>query len=177
MSNYVASGREVVATLTWSKTADAEIDVILQTLESDTLAVRELMSVEIAANVISPVKLQVVVDWKNLQAIVERHESTLRKRWTKKPVAKRQELLLHVWPHMPQTHRPDFAHWEVANHPGLRLPARRNPGGLWPYINLEDLTDRKSLLLYINSRARQHPDTFAFTEMDHAMAVRVLPQL
>jgi hypothetical protein len=47
-----------------------------------------------------------------------------------------------------------------------------NPGSsflevaLWPYINLEDLTPPKSLLIFLNSRGREHPHKFAMSELN-----------
>jgi hypothetical protein len=47
-------------------------------------------------------------DWKLLRAILDRHEPTIYKRWSKKMRNQRTEVLLAAWPKMAATHRPDF---------------------------------------------------------------------
>jgi hypothetical protein len=77
---------------------------------------------------------------------------------------------------MAEKHRPDYAEINtflyVSQIPaGLKdalnlhdketLPS---PSMMWPFINLEDLTKPKPLLIFLNARGRNNPFTFAITE-------------
>jgi len=44
----------------------------------------------------------------HLGLILDRHQDMLQKRWLKKTVAKKKELLTEAWPGIPAMHRPDF---------------------------------------------------------------------
>ena len=46
--------------------------------------------------------------WDLLKCIIERYESTIQKRWTKKTRNKRKEVLFCAWPDIATSHRPDF---------------------------------------------------------------------
>lgn len=115
---------------------------------------------------------QIYENWEKLGSIVQRHESTIQRRWTKKSILKRRELLLGTWPNMARDHRPDFVlvsknnnlraelkkatgemlrgrSWQPKKHEGSQREAL-----LMPYINLHDLTKTEPLLLMINGRAR-----------------------
>jgi hypothetical protein len=46
----------------------------------------------------------------------------------------------------------------------------------WPFINLEDLSTSKCLLLYLNARARNAPSTFALSELDFSPYASIAPQ-
>ncbi|KAG6356098.1 hypothetical protein INS49_015483 [Diaporthe citri] len=99
-----------------------------------------------------------------LRAILDRHEETIQKRWIKKTNAQRQAMLLKVWPKMALERHADFAalktlcrqrrndRWDKARH--------RDPF-MWPYINQEDLSKPKALLLLLNARGRHNPCDFA----------------
>jgi hypothetical protein len=52
--------------------------------------------------------LQIFKDFELLRAILDRHESTIYKRWMKKTVKQKHVILLSAWPNMATTHRPDF---------------------------------------------------------------------
>ncbi|KAK2602954.1 hypothetical protein N8I77_009448 [Diaporthe amygdali] len=103
-----------------------------------------------------------------LRAILERHEATIQKRWTKKSKSQRQAILTKAWPNMATGHRPDFAaynaslgQWDLdrSNRTKWRDPF------MWPYINLQDLSEPKTLLLLLNARGRHEPCDFA--AVDH----------
>ena len=131
---------------------DAEAQLTLQMIET--------LATDVAGKILA--------SWKRLRAIVERHEATLQKRRAKKTRAKKRELLSVVWPHMPDSHQPEVRYWTTL---GLPMPLQGDkPGGLWLCINLKDLTDLKSLLVFINARARYHPVVFAPFELDFCMA-------
>lgn len=153
-------GRQLAPAPDRAGITDADAGTVLAQLQSgDT---ETTISIQEVVDIISQVRKKVLLDWERLKGIVERHEATLRKRWMKS-VAKRQELLLQVWPHIPPMHRPDFI--DYSNYGSEQRTSDAARDGLWPYINLEGLTDRKSLVFFINSRGRHHPSTLGFTEV------------
>lgn len=109
---------------------------------------------------------RVLSDWNTLRKIVERHAETLEKRWTKKTRKKQKELLLQAWPNMSPTHRPDFEAYRMENtgrhHFGL---SKFQEAFKWPSINQQDLSTR-SLIIFINNRARNPPSVFARADVD-----------
>lgn len=88
-------------------------------------------------------------DYATLQKIVERHEETIRTRWSKKSNQQKKNLLLEAWPNMSTHHRPDVEAW--------RQRAKTKDAFLWPYINIEDLIKPKTMLLLLHFRGRFHP--------------------
>lgn len=112
---------------------------------------------------------KVIAHWTRLHAIVERHELLIHHLWRKKTKMKRRELLLSAWPNMPEVHRPA----SFTKRGSFRDGRERDfvDASNWPYINLEDLVEPKALLLFINARARNHPHTFALTELDFVASV------
>ncbi|KAF2029898.1 hypothetical protein EK21DRAFT_112379 [Setomelanomma holmii] len=121
--------------------SDAELAALIDRL--GTGDDDELTLLDKVLDVIETVKENVLADWARLSAIVRRHEATLWKRWMKKSQAKRQEVLLNVWPHMPRMHRPDIQNWAPEHERGAANDAWVSMGGLWQYINVEDLTEGK----------------------------------
>ena len=123
-------------------------------------------------------------NWGTLEFIVQRHEPTIHKRWTKRSTMKRKELLLTTWPNMACDHRPDI---DVINNSYTRELYKETRGLLqgrprqrkkyqgsqreallMPYINLRDLTKTEPLLLMINARARRPPHTFSKRDLQLA---------
>lgn len=88
-----------------------------------------------------------------MNRIIERHETTIRKRWTKRSTEQRRKLLLRAWPGMPRRHSPDF--WAF-----LKKLDEAN-SYKWPQINQEDLVKPKLFFMMVNSRARSYPSAFA----------------
>ncbi|MCJ1332535.1 hypothetical protein MMC10_009228 [Thelotrema lepadinum] len=101
-------------------------------------------------------------DWRLLANIIERHEATIRKRWSQKTREKRKEILLGAWPDMPLNHRPDFEDFKSAERNSHN---RNRDAYLWPYMNVQDLTNPRLFPLFLNSRGRNEPD--AFVEADY----------
>ncbi|KAJ4330045.1 hypothetical protein N0V87_010349 [Didymella glomerata] len=99
-------------------------------------------------------------DFATLKKIVERHEETIRTRWSKKSDSQKKKLLLEAWPNMSTHHRPDVEAWRQ------RLESRE--AYLWPYINLEDLAQRNTMLLLLHFRGRYHPREFVHSDLEHA---------
>ena len=94
----------------------------------------------------------------------------------KKTQAQRRDVLLKAWPSMPETHRPDYTEVNgFLNYTKLSNNLRKCLGThdkktppsaskIWPFINLEDLTKLKSLLIFLNARGRNVPFMFTLTE-------------
>ncbi|KAH7142916.1 hypothetical protein B0J13DRAFT_51700 [Dactylonectria estremocensis] len=99
--------------------------------------------------------------YETLSKILERHEGTVQKRWTKKTRRQRLQILLKAWPDMPTPHRPDFEAF-VKESPQQREAATRHADSfMWPDINQEDLSQTKPLLLLLNARGHNPPCAFA----------------
>lgn len=97
-----------------------------------------------------------------MNQILLKGEPVIRKRWGKKTGHQRQRVLLAAWPNMPARHRPDVrAVLDQDNIDGHQ----DNSIFKWPYINLEDLLPKESLLLLLNSRGRHQPAVFAHFDL------------
>ncbi|KAK5653650.1 hypothetical protein OQA88_8680 [Cercophora sp. LCS_1] len=108
-----------------------------------------------------------------LHLIVDHHEETMRRRWTKYNKQKRLKILLAAWPDMATHHRPDWDNWRrfhaAAEKSGTYkyLPGHRTHT-LWPHINQEDMVKPSNFLLLLNARARHPPSTFAAGDFANA---------
>ncbi|EKJ76105.1 hypothetical protein FPSE_03737 [Fusarium pseudograminearum CS3096] len=103
-----------------------------------------------------------------LNQILQRHEPTIQKRWTKKTREQRREILRKAWPNMPTTHRPDWAAFE-AEHQATRNTREGSmfkEWFMWPHINQEDLSQPKLMLLLLNARGRNIPPIFAAADWE-----------
>ncbi|KAE8453917.1 hypothetical protein EG329_007693 [Mollisiaceae sp. DMI_Dod_QoI] len=109
---------------------------------------------------------EVISRWSELRQILDRHEEMLRKRWLKKTKSQRTAILLQAWPKMASVHRPDydaFLREDALSEPN-RIKFRE--AYIWPYINIEDLSKGKTLLLFLNSRGRYSPRMFAHADFE-----------
>jgi hypothetical protein len=111
----------------------------------------------------------ILYNWDTLRHILDRHEDTIRKRWTKKTKAWKKNVLNKAWGGaMPQLHRPDI---EYLIKEGTELMTggvvRERPMGefKWPHINLEDLSCDKPMLCLLNTRSRYPPAAFIHHEI------------
>lgn len=86
----------------------------------------------------------------------------------KKNLKQRREILLKAWPNMSATHRPDFVNFRDSKKQAPRSRTCRSEAFLWPHINLEDLQQRNLLLLFLNSRGRNLPETFRLADVKAA---------
>lgn len=88
----------------------------------------------------------------------------------KKTVAQRRDVLVQAWPNIAVDHGANFALSGQSSPTQLcdqEWMIKTNLEALfWPYINIEDLTKPKSLLIFLNSRARNLPWTFAMSESE-----------
>jgi hypothetical protein len=109
---------------------------------------------------------KILANYETLGRILDRHEATIHKRWTKRNKNQRLKLLLEAWPDMPTSHRPDFVAFRKES-PAQREAATRFRGSfMWPYINQEDLSTNKALLLLLDARGRHPPPDFAGLDHD-----------
>jgi len=125
---------------------------------------------------------QIFISFDAINLILDRHQDTLQKRWLKKTIAKRSDLLAKAWPGIPAKHRPDFDTLRqalqsafhrlllITNRRGCYCPrkgALKAPAPdvyLFPFINLEDLTKPETLLVFLHARARNQPWKFALVD-------------
>ena len=112
--------------------------------------------------------LKIFEHWNNLHDTLERHEATLRRRWSKKSTEQRKRILLVAWPDMPVTHRPDIQAQKRETPKQREEKTAFRDAYLLPYINLEDLTQSRPLLLLLNSRGHNLPHKFASNELKSA---------
>ncbi|KAJ4383379.1 hypothetical protein N0V86_001426 [Didymella sp. IMI 355093] len=111
--------------------------------------------------------------FQSLNLLVSHHESLIRTQWRKKSRAQKEEILLTAWPNMARVHRPDTASYS----PGSQFPpSQAESTRLWPYINLEDLLQPKTFLIYLNARARHSPDNFACFDLEMASLYKLPKQ-
>jgi hypothetical protein len=96
-----------------------------------------------------------------LHEILERHEATIQNRWMKKTKQQRCRILLNAWPDLPASHRPDFEAFRKETPQQREAGTRYRNAFIWPYMNQEDLSKPRILLLLLNARARNHPSYFA----------------
>ncbi|KAH7124217.1 hypothetical protein EDB81DRAFT_812100 [Dactylonectria macrodidyma] len=101
-----------------------------------------------------------------LVKILARHEETIQKRWTKKTRQQRLRILLKAWPDMPTSHRPDFEAFTKESPEQRERGTQHADSFMWPYINLEDLSQTRLLLLLLNARGHNPPSAFAGADND-----------
>ncbi|KJX98800.1 hypothetical protein TI39_contig391g00009 [Zymoseptoria brevis] len=101
-------------------------------------------------------------DYQTLQAVLDRHEGTIQKRWMKKTKAQRVKILLAAWPGMTAKHRPDVdaATRGTTEGPRTDWSKEMQEAFTWPNITQEDLAKPRVLPLLLNARARNGPWVF-----------------
>ncbi|KAI4592397.1 hypothetical protein KJ359_011208 [Pestalotiopsis sp. 9143b] len=108
-----------------------------------------------------------------LKRLLERHKTTLGRRWQKKSRPQRLGILLAAWPDMPRTHQPDFAAFRSDHENIARAAAQHRSAFLWPSINQEYLGDPRTLPILLNSRGRNPPHVFAAADHNSSNLGRV----
>ncbi|KAJ4314722.1 hypothetical protein N0V94_006327 [Neodidymelliopsis sp. IMI 364377] len=103
--------------------------------------------------------------WEVLRMILQSYEALIQKRWLKETPTRKREILLKAWPNMPEGHRPDMA---KVFKDGCKSVQQVLSDCVWPYINIEDLSGSKALLIFLNSRGRNHPADFAYSDLELA---------
>ncbi|OAL43910.1 hypothetical protein IQ07DRAFT_259125 [Pyrenochaeta sp. DS3sAY3a] len=103
--------------------------------------------------------------WGFLNFMLKRHERLIRELWNKLDHAEKKAVLLRAWPDMCERHRPDMAH--MSRDPLDPTYHDDYPNSInYPYINLEDLLMPNALLIFLNSRGRNDPDIFAYSDLE-----------
>ncbi|KIW99134.1 uncharacterized protein Z519_00797 [Cladophialophora bantiana CBS 173.52] len=101
-----------------------------------------------------------------LHDILQRHEATIQNRWTKRTKQQRLKILLNAWPGLPASHRPDFEAFRIESPQQRQAGTRYRGAFMWPYLNQEDLSRPRTLLLLLNARGRNHPSCFAAADIE-----------
>ncbi|RMZ38916.1 hypothetical protein CA14_003389 [Aspergillus flavus] len=109
---------------------------------------------------------EIFISYETLHKIIQRHEATVQKRWSKKTRQQRLNVLLSVWPDIPAMHRPDFDAFRRESASDRVRGTKYRVHFMWPYVNQEDLLNTKALPLLLNSRGRHPPSHFAAADMD-----------
>ncbi|OTB05125.1 hypothetical protein M426DRAFT_10968 [Hypoxylon sp. CI-4A] len=83
------------------------------------------------------------------------HGGSISRQWGNHQLERRNELLRNAWPNMVAARMSPYS-------PRLKdCPVdEKMHRCIWPYINLEDLSHGDRLLLFLDSRARYHPEEF-----------------
>ncbi len=110
-----------------------------------------------------------------LHDILDRHEATIQSRWTKKTKQQRLKILLQVWPEMPAAHLPNLDSWRKESQQQREAGTKHRDAFMWPYVNQEDLTKPRTLLIFLNTRGRNHPSRFAAADRE-AMHIGMVTQ-
>ncbi|QDS69706.1 hypothetical protein FKW77_009812 [Venturia effusa] len=107
----------------------------------------------------------IMSSWKHVQEFCLAGGDIIERRWKKKSRKARKSFLLQAFPEMPKEHNPGFR--------ALLEMDRKSPNDfcdqdtiLWPFLNLEDLSRPKPLLLLLNSRGRNHPEVFVANDAE-----------
>ncbi|KAI1383317.1 uncharacterized protein F4822DRAFT_420185 [Hypoxylon trugodes] len=118
-------------------------------------------------NLAQPRVTRILKNQRVLNMIIGQHEEIIQKRWKNKSKSKRKALLLEAWPNMPPMHRPEVALWRRLHNeysPHTQADAEDLTPFWWPHINLEDLCKTEPLLLMLNGRGTNPPDTFVYAD-------------
>jgi hypothetical protein len=97
-----------------------------------------------------------------LHDILNHHEATIQKRWSKKTKEQRRKILMSAWGgQMANAHRPDFQQLRKGTATVVQNSAQHREACIWSFINEEDLTKTRTLPLLLNARGRNDPAAFA----------------
>lgn len=93
-------------------------------------------------------------------------------KWTKHNVARAQKLLLEACPDMLPHHHPDLEAWQRAPTSQASGASSRSHQSrdefFWPYINLEDLTKQRAMLLFLHFHVRNQPHKSIYSDLELA---------
>lgn len=141
-----------------------------------------LISLEDVRSQAQPMSRCIWDDYEKLKIIIDRYETIIQKRWAKKAISKRKQILQSAWATtsnpppqpMPQTHLPEVAYLSSRCNPHKRIcncskfEQEKRHIFLWPRMNIEDLTKVEPLLLLLNARGRHSPSIFAIADLSGA---------
>ena len=123
---------------------------------------------EINQNVPKLVK-SIFDDWEVLRKVTGVYSKELQRRWSKRNVVKRQDVLKRAWPGMSTVRRPDF---DILRRQ-LKGPIYHDAIML-PYVNLVDLSRDENLLTFMHSRSGLAPEHFAWSDsFQYKVAVKL----
>jgi hypothetical protein len=95
----------------------------------------------------------VLRDWARLNAILKRHERSIRERWSAKTQSEKETMLREIYPRIAARHRPEMGDKALINSKTKKLFAPTDRM-LWPYINNEDLLLEGAFPTLLNARGR-----------------------
>lgn len=98
-------------------------------------------------------------DWEKLREVTNAYAVILHRRWNKRIVGRRQDLLNKAWPGMSHRRRPDF---DILRRQ-LKGPVYHD-AIMMPYMNLVDLSSTGNLLSLMHSRSSMPPEHFAWSD-------------
>jgi hypothetical protein len=98
--------------------------------------------------------------FRELGNILQKLETVIRKRWAKKSLKARIQLMEEAWPDIGKTHRPDLTYLRT------HKPLRTIEQFLLPHINLEDLAKEDAFLHLLHSRGRHEPSMFVSFDLE-----------
>lgn len=127
-----------------------------------------MISADVVRSKSEVMRAKILADWQRLRNVLDRHETTMQKRWAKKTKEQRKRIILTAWPNMSANHRPDFDAFRKQSSSYREHATRYHDAYVWPYINLEDLTKPRILPLFMNARGRNPPSLFAMADEDAA---------
>jgi hypothetical protein len=114
--------------------------------------------------------------WAYLKNIVERHEVSIRKRWSKTTNHNRRQILQKAWPKIPVYSLPHIVAYRAESMEQRIKQTKYRDAYMFPHINLPDLSDnRKNLLMFLNKRGRYAPFLFVRTDHNHMRAGNYAP--
>ncbi|KAJ7639439.1 hypothetical protein FB45DRAFT_1001296 [Roridomyces roridus] len=127
----------------------------------------DILAPQQAAEKVEPVRRKLFESYGRLRDIVLAHEETIQKRWKKRTVGKRKELLASIDSALPKAHAPEIAAFEHQ----YRNPQEDNSHKkdlLLPYLNLDDLScnNGTQFLGLLHARAHRSPSEFAMFDGD-----------
>lgn len=108
---------------------------------------------------------RIFTSFATLNAILERHEHTIRKRWAKRTRQQRLKILRNAWPNMAAVHRPDFEAFRKESEADRERGTKHRDAFMWPHINQENLSTPKTFPLLLNARGRYPPSNFAAADL------------
>ncbi|MCJ1280065.1 hypothetical protein MMC21_007890 [Puttea exsequens] len=117
------------------------------------------LSAEEVRDRLTPCVTEIFRDFARLRDILAVHESKVHSRWVKKSASQRKSILGKAWPHLATTHRPNLQIlWRTAWSDAR--PILPKDSFLFADFNLDDLANKKNLLLLLDSRSRHTPAAF-----------------
>lgn len=120
----------------------------------------EKISVDNAHTRRTPLVSNIFENLNLLNAILDRHQATIFKRWDKKSEEKRRSLVVAAWgSRMAENRRPDFKVWQSVLAQEY-IPPNYREAIMMPHINQENLVKGSILPLYLTTRAKTHPSNF-----------------